>query len=296
MALTYAEIHPRMSEAIGPQRYVARRHFSCRPAYVGALRPSLIGTYYPFIGGSYRPICTRVRARSGLAPGKSLVIADYETPRVKGKCRYRLITGYDYIERLREPRERESDKLGKVIVGPADDYNETGQTWRNIEGTNRVPVASGRFIMETVATKFDLDTFLSMAGTVNKSRLRLANGGGTVGAEKLLLLDAPETQWWEVAGLWYINYMFAYSGKTTTWNQQCVVQKGVVVYKEVPVFVQEKEGILTGEYGRQFRPEWVPGTLKKVEGKDGPYKIVTSEPETRAAFLTSNYRNLPGWP
>lgn len=292
MALTYCEIHPRMSEQIGPQRYIARRHFSCAPAYVGYLRPSLIGSSYPFIGGAFRPICTRVRARSGLAPGKWLLTADYETSRVKGRPRYRLVTGYDYIERLKEP----AGKKPKIIVGPAADYNTTGHTWRIISGTNRVPVGTGRFIMETVDTKFDLGDFLEMAGTVNSRSLRLPNRGGTVRAEKLLLLDAPETQWWEVAGRWYINYLFAYSGPKVTWNNQCEVQKGVVVHKEVPVFVQEKKGELTGEYGRQFQPEWVPGNLVKVDGEDGPYKIEESEPETRAPFLTSNFRDLPGWP
>jgi len=274
---SYCEIHPRRRRKVGKNHWKAWRRFECDTAYAAALENTLYGSVMPGFSGAYAPKCKTVESLSGFEPGKQLLIAYYETLRQPGKATVRLDVWYDL-------QTKRVDLIGDVIEG-ADPDNI--HWWRVVKGTNKIPEARCKLIVETAYDTFNVNDVMSRVGHVNLGTL---TNLGNARPGSMLLLGAPNTRWWPEGGLWYINYAFAYSGPDETWNEKLKSRKGVHCARIVPVFDQE------GSIDTTIPDKYVSDFIFKEVYQDleGDWKTRNTSAEDRVIFSGVSFADLNG--
>ena len=247
------ELNPRILIRTGQNTYKGRRRFSAVIANTGAMENNLYGSVYPNKSGKHAPKCHRVEMHDNWRPGLSLVIADYETPRVIGEGRIRIKTGTSATTVTKD-----LDK--KVITGPektsvnSKQYNER----RLISGKSIKLDPTAIIVIETAASSFNIDTIIDRIGSVNSKQL--PNFGG---AKKgtLLFLGGPETTYEYVGNIWHVNLAFQYSGnpdRHPKWNEMTESQAGTYFPRQV--WGVDKDGKKV-DGATKYLVEWAPKIL-----------------------------------
>tara|TARA_Y100000310_G_scaffold343562_1_gene451812 strand:+ start:231 stop:1670 length:1440 start_codon:yes stop_codon:yes gene_type:complete len=252
----FTEINPRQRTLVAQNTWKGRRRFSVPIASAANLESTLFGSMFPGLSGQFAPICGRVSTQDNWEPGRSLVIADYETPRVVGQGVLRVQVGF-------ESHSVTKDLDGKVIVGPEDVKDRGIVEHRLVSGsaTRLRPMAT--IILETAATGFNVNTFLNRVGKVNKYRLP---NFGNAQPGTLLFLGAPQTTFRLVGSLWYLNLAFKYSGDPSEldkngnrvfpqWNEMTKSQSGSYVMQQVRGVTKAGTAVAGAD---KFMRTWVP--------------------------------------
>ncbi len=277
------EINPRRRVRTGRFTWKGTRRFSIPIASAVNFESTLYGSVFPNMSGSTAPKCVRVDTLDDPPgfPGRSLVVASYETPRVVGQGKLR-------IESMFAPNPTTKDLAGNVIVGPepitagSSTYHER----RLISGSAIRPRPMTKIILETAATSLNLNTFIDKEGSVNKYNLP---NFGNAQAGTLLFLGLPHTTFEFVNDLWYLNLAWAYSGDPKNWlkwNQQTVSQAGNFFPVKKPGITAS--GILvTG--ADKYALEWRANKVKTSSGVAGEQGIPT-EPFTHKMFPEADFR------
>ena len=275
------EINPRKRVRIGRRAWKGTRRFSVPVASAAALESSLYGTTFPGLSGKYAPKCTRVEILDNWEPSRSLVVADYETPRVVGEGKLRIEIGG-------EKEVVTIDKNKKVIVGPEKRTGKSADYWerRIIRGSNVRFRPMATIILETAATSFNINTVMRRVGCVNK--YDFPNFGG---AQKgtLLFLGAPQTTFYLYGDLWYLNFAFKYSGPPSPefpkWNDMLQSQPGSYVPRKS--FGVDVDGdAVTG--ATKWIMEWTPNVINRETGKVGIVQPKTTHP----IYSEADFRDL----
>ncbi len=281
----FTEINPRQRTLVGKNSWRGRRRFSVPVVNAVSLEHSLFGSIFPGLSGKFAAKCNRVEThdKPPNMPGRSLVIADYETPRVIGEGVLRIELGTEKVVET-------TDLLDKIIIGPelvpgkTKKYHER----RIISGSNIRLVPSAIIILETAATSFNLNSFIDRVGHVNKYRLP---NFGNAQPGTLLFLGAPRTTFRLVGNLWYLNLAFKYSGnpkKYKKWNERLVSVSGNYVPRQLPG-VDKDGALVTGS--TKWQLEWVPNKLKTAAGVVGEIGK-PNDPHTHAFYPKSDFRDL----
>lgn len=276
---TFTEINPRIRIATGKNSWKGRRRFSSTVGNAAALEGALFGGIFPGLSGKYAPKCNRVETQDNWEPGRSLVIADYETPRVvgEGKLRIEVGTSKEFVTR---------DLKGEIIHGVEKVGTKKQFRHRKIvSGSIGDLVPESIIILETAATSFNINTVMDRVRHVNKYRLP---NFGNAQPGTLLLLGSPQTTYRLVGDLWYVNYAFKYSGnpkKFPTWNQRLKSQAGD--YVVVQTKVVDREGVAVVGVVKHIL-EWQPVDL---DG-DGLVDVLNDEIKLHPQYPKSNFRDL----
>ena len=284
----YTEINPRMRVVVGRNRWRGRRRFSAPIANAASLESSLYGSIFPGLSGKYAPKCNRVETHDEPPnmPGRSLVIADYETPRVVGEGRLRIKLGAEFVP-------SETDISNVRMAGP-EKYDTDKVHWgerRIIRGDGNLLRAMSVIVLETAADKYNLNTFMNRVGCVN--RCKLPNFGNAQPGT-LLFLGQPDTTFEFVDGLWHLNLAFKYSGDPTLkkdgervfpkWNDLTESQLGT--YQAFQLDVTNEAGTaVTGSTGKVLK--WVPATF----GANGKLTVV-GDKKKHPRFPEANFRDM----
>jgi len=284
------EINPRQLVRTGRRSWKGRRRFSVPISGAEALENGLYGGIFPNKSGKYAPKCNRVETHDNWEPGRSLVVADYETPRVVGEGRLRI--------EVRNTRERKTEYVqdGKTYkIGP-EEYDAVGGTGtakkhvgerRIIQGENLVLRPQSIIILETAATEFNLNTFMNKVGHVNKYRLP---NFGNAQPGTLLFLGPPNTTYRLVGDLWYLNLAFQYSGDPTKpefpkWNAQTKSQLGTNVARKTES-VDANGAVVPGS--AKWMVEWTP----QERDKSGALKAATTTPVVLRNYPEADFQEF----
>jgi len=240
-----------------------------------ALQNRLHGSIFPNRSGKYAPKCTRVEIQDNWQPDRSLVIADYETPRVVGEGTLR-------IQSMFQSDPTTVDLEGAVITGLEKHSTKlkTYQERRLVSGSAIKPRPFTKVILETAATSLDINYIMSREGCVN--RYRLPNFGNAAPGT-MLFLGAPESSYKLTGGLWYLNLAFLYSGPVK-WNEQTKSVAGnyfplqrAALDKDKNVVAGSKVTIL----------QWLPNEMN-TDGSVG----ADSTPSGHQLFAEADFRDL----
>jgi hypothetical protein len=279
-------IHPVELVAVGKEFFRGRRPFVVSDDLVESFVNTLQNTpYKPWsIMGKYAPKFRSATTKSGFAQGQTLIVADYETPRIEGEVKVRPALVSELRKIVREPFDD-----GKIIEG--QDPNDTFQqhSYKVVQGDNVVPTPKAHFIVEAATSVLNMNTIWDLVGHINSSVMPAPIGAGP---EKAMLLGAPRATWESVFNLWYIDYLFAYSGSKETWNSTVKSQKGFWSVKEKPVFTADLNVSTT--FGKKFVTEFVYGEL--IWDHNDGYSMVDTDPEPRRIAIKSPFSTLPGFP
>ena len=284
--MSYGEIHPRQIVAVGTEMYRGRRRFVCDNATVEALITTLQGsTYQPwYVMGEYAPRCRQADAQTGFTRGYNIITAEYETARIPGEVKIRPAITSELRKVYREP---EDDK--RIIEGADPKDTNQWHSYQVVEGDNRVPTPRAHFIIEAATESLNMNDIWDLVGHVNSSTMPAPIGARS---QSVMLLGTPVAEWVDAFDLWYLDYLFAYSGPDETWNTLVKSQKGFWAVKEKPVFTADFEVATT--MGRKFVVEFAYGSLvwNATEG----WMLLPSSPEPRAIAPVSSFNTLPGYP
>jgi len=281
------EINPRRRVRTGRYTWKGTRRFSIPIASAASFETSLYGGSFPSMSGKYTPKCTRVETLDNWEPGRSLIVADYETPRIIGEGRLRIKIG---VDALRTTTNLAGDK---VIIGPEFVDDKIGMVeHRLIKGSATRLVPNAIIILETASSEFQVNTFMNRVGHVNKY---LLPNFGNAQPGTLLFLGLPDTTFEFKNDLWYLNLAFKYSGDPTVldggeqvfpeWNKQTVSQRGSnVVYLVDSLSVDN--AVVTGSKSKIVR--WVP-KIKKTDS----YDLGVTQPEvTHQMYPIADFRDM----
>ncbi len=269
------EINPRQRTLVGRNSWRGRRRFSVPLASAVNLESSLFGSVFPGLSGKYAAICNRVETQDNWEPGRSLVIADYETPRVLGEGRLRIEIG--------GTRELATTNLaGDIIIGPEYLDAKRGMAEHKLVSGQAFRLRPNAIIiLETAATAFNVNIFLDRVGQVNKFTLP---NFGNAKPGTLLFLGAPNTTYRLVGDLWYLNLAFQYSSKPK-WNEMTKTQLGSFVAQEMPGLTIAGT-VVTGI--KKYQSIWVP----KVKKTDSDALGIKQEPKTQVMFKEGDFRDF----
>ena len=283
----FTEVHPRQIDRLGPKRYKAVRRFVCIDAAVESLTNSLYATDYDawYGMGKFAPKCRYAGTQSGFVPGRTLVTGYYETPRIPGEVELRPATAYELRKVLREPIES-----GKIIEGPDPNDAMQRHVYKLVRGDNRIPHGTASMVMEAASETLNMIPILDRIGRVNASRM--ADAAGAASAEKMMLMGVLNCEWIAAFDLWYLDYLFLYSGLEDTWNTQVHSQKGFWAIKKKPIVTPDFE--IAADLAPRYIVEFVYGQLAGNE-QDG-YDIIGTSEEVRVIAKTTNFSALPGYP
>lgn len=281
-----APIHPVELTAIGRESFRGRRPFIVSDDLVEGFVNTLQQTEYrPWtIMGKWAPKFRSASTRSGFAVGQTLIVADYETPRIAGEVKVRPTLVSELRKVIREPEGEE-----RIIEGPDPEDPFQWHSYQVVKGDNTVPTPKAHFVVEAATETLNMNDIWDLVGHVNASTMPAPIGAPP---ERALLLGAPRAEWVAVFNLWYIDYLFAYSGSDETWNTLVQSQKGFWAVKEKPVFTANFDIATT--LGRKFVVEFVYGLLE-FNDTDG-FSMTPTEPEDRSIAIVSDFGNLPGFP
>ena len=271
------EINPRRRVRTGRFSWKGTRRFSIPTDLAAGFETSLYGGIFPNMSGKYAPKCVRVETfdEPPQMPGRSLMVAEYETPRVVGEGRLRIILGTTAETVTR-------DLNNKLMVG-AEPYKRGSTTYwgerRLISGSNTRLKAMSTIILETAATEYQLNLFMNKVGHVNKYTLPKF---GKAQPGTLLFLGQPQTTYALVGDLWYINLAFKYSGDPSKvvdgkkffpkWNEMTESQLGT--HQVIQLDATTAAGtVITGKKREVL--QWIPfvfNTAGKLT-EDGPTTV-----------------------
>lgn len=254
------EINPRQLVQIGRNAHKGRRRFSVPVASAISLKSSLYGSVFPTMSGKYAPKCHRVEVldEPPNMPGRSVVIANYETPRIVGEGQLRIISG-----NTQSPATRDLNK--KLMFGP-EEYKAGTSTWwgerRITKGSAVLLEPMTTIILETAARTFQVNRIMDRQNMVNK--YRLPNFGGAQPGTLLFLGSIPATTFEIGADLWAVDLAFKYSGNPThfpKWNDRTESQLGSYVPFRLNE-IGEDQAVIVG--AKKTVLMWVPRRLSKA--------------------------------
>ena len=287
----FTEINPRRLVRTGVRSWKGDRRFSATVAGAAALEQSLYNSLWPNKSGKYAPKCNRVETLDNFEPGRSLVVAHFETPRVIGEGKLRIEGSYEKVTRKEYPKG--ADGKEKYIIGP-EKYKASGKGGTDVWGERRVVAGSNTYlkpmstiILETAATSLNLNTFMNKVGHVNKYQMP---NFGNAAPGTLLFLGLPHTTYKLVGDLWYINMAFKYSGdpsnpETPVWNKQTKSQLGTYVTRKMAT-VDQAGAVDVGSTSKM--QIWVPQKVTAdgaLDGKDSELRTHMNFPESSFADL-----------
>lgn len=256
------ELNPRILVRTGRKSWKGTMRFSTTLANAQAMGNSVYGAVFPNQSGKYAAKCHRVETHDNPVgmPGRSLVIAQFETPRIVGEGRLRIRVGGE-----QEVVTRDLDKA--VIVGPVPDPFDTSKKKylerRLVYGKNVRLRPHSVIVVETAATDFQVNRLMDRVDMVNKY---LLPNFGNAQPGTLLFLGSPDTTLEFVNDLWYVNLAFKYSGNPKhfwKWNEMVRSQAGNYVPRKVQAV--DKDGtIVTGAV--KYLQEWVPRKVVLATG------------------------------
>lgn len=246
---------------------------------------ALYGTGFPGVTGFSLPICNSVEMfeAPGEQPGRALLIAGYETPRIVG----RAILASRPRGRM---RRKTRDTSGNVIEGPdpADPRNKYEIT----QGDNQIEENDTDVIIKTAysLTAFTLSTYQALEGCVNASQV-IISGWGTMAAGTVRFISVSAQSAYGDAII-NLDYHLRWSG-TTTWNQKVKNQKGCYYVRRLPVLDKDLAQVLVdGTAIYRDSQVFLPGYSYATTTANVP--TASASAATCAIFPTADFSSLAG--
>jgi hypothetical protein len=272
MGIGIYEVPGRWLEKVGKTSWHGYRKFITWDENVRWYVESMVGQTFIGTSGAYAPVAVKVRGSDSEVEGLSYIHAWYETKRMLGRARIRIISSATVRDAFFALDENDQQIAGPDPTEPNESVVVKGEDYI-IEHTPEV------IVQMAMPTKgYNPLAIAALTGKVNRRSISLL--GAKAGTMRITNVDQYQTF---LDDLVYLNVHMLYN--PGGWLSQMQINSGAWCLKRKPVFASDGTTIIKWDTFRVFTPrmKWVGDKLVADPAKSG-----------RSAYLVADFTILNG--